>query len=146
MKNISLITVYIPHYRDNDNRNVMSSCYVVWRWHHKGWDLSYHVQITSSSGLIYHHENILFWLNAQIDKHVVFKLVSCCMWCLSLNLHMIMYACYLVPPISYRCDSLFLILLHELSTTNTLCQGCGYHCLQWPLLLTWFNFNPSMDK
>ena len=19
-------------------------------------------------------------------------------------------------------------------------------CLQWPLLLTWFNFNPSMDK
>ena len=42
------------------------------------------------------------------------------------------------------------LIIHQLSRSNMyLYKGtlCTSHCIYlWPLLLTWFNFNPSMDK
>ena len=41
-----------------------------------------------------------------------------------------------------KCNFGFRNLLEQRSITNEACR-IGVH---WPLLLTWFNFNPSMDK
>ena len=34
---------------------------------------------------------------------------------------------------------------YELGSGDDLCKVC-FICILGPLLLTWFNFNPSMDK
>ena len=42
-----------------------------------------------------------------------------------------------------KCDWVSVLLLFSLNCKR-ICSGYCY--LLWPLLLTWFNFNPSMDK
>ena len=45
---------------------------------------------------------------------------------------------------SVKFESELYIFIQENAFENV-CQNGG-HIVQWPLLLTWFNFNPSMDK
>ena len=37
-------------------------------------------------------------------------------------------------------------LSHKITSWSFMLGNEGNYILQWPLLLTWFNFNPSMDK
>ena len=46
-------------------------------------------------------------------------------------------------------EGVYMTKIYSYKTTMS-CKTCqslpGFGCVLWPLLLTWFNFNPSMDK
>ena len=122
--------------------NAMLTVWYWWLWHH------YMVMVIDTDWVSF------WWVSAEWHNSSVLAM-ELCLSCTNLSIYMDIWSIYCLTLTSCISRKVMIVLLWKKSScvillfivlaNKWLFPSVSYN-YQWPLLLTWFNFNPSMDK